>query len=284
MAGLYRVFEDNKTHFQIGDNTNLFDWTYVGNVAYAHLLAADKLETPPPAPPLSTLVSDEKKSEDELLLDPPPFTAEELALITTALPPLNLTLGQHRIPTSEARPLGPYVEPPPNAETLLANFNKPDDSYLSRPVVRTRFDPFSENTINREKLAHMDRHPLQVAGSVFYITNGEPCYFWDMPRLVWKELDSVFPGHRKPRGYLVLPRSVGLAVAYFSELFGWVVGKEPILTKFRVTYSCVDRWHNIEKARRVLGYEPQVGLEEGVRRMVEWWKGEFVEGRHTIKH
>lgn len=29
------------------------------------------------------------------------------------------------------------------------------------------------------------------------------------------------------------------------------------------------RWFNIEKARRVLGYEPQVGLEEGVKRAVE---------------
>lgn len=29
--------------FQLGDNNNLFDFTYVGNVAYAHLLAAHRL-------------------------------------------------------------------------------------------------------------------------------------------------------------------------------------------------------------------------------------------------
>ena len=47
------------------------------------------------------------------------------------------------------------------------------------------------------------------------------------------------------------------------------MGKEAGFTRYRVGYSCATRYHNIEKARRVLGYEPEVGLEEGVRRMVE---------------
>jgi len=34
-----------KTNFQVGHNTNLFDFTYVGNVAHAHLLAAHLLST-----------------------------------------------------------------------------------------------------------------------------------------------------------------------------------------------------------------------------------------------
>jgi len=41
-----------------------------------------------------------------------------------------------------------------------------------------------------------------------------------------------------------------------------------MFTRFRVAYSCGVRWHNIEKARRVLGYEPQVGVEEGIKRMI----------------
>ncbi|KAG6814845.1 hypothetical protein H0H93_012012 [Arthromyces matolae] len=36
--------------------------------------------------------------------------------------------------------------------------------------------------------------------------------------------------------------------------------KEPTFTRFRVAYSCVNRWHDIEKARRVLGYEPIVDV------------------------
>jgi nucleoside-diphosphate-sugar epimerase len=33
-------------------------------------------------------------------------------------------------------------------------------------------------------------------------------------------------------------------------------------------------WANVEKAGRLLGWEPQVGLEEGLTRLVEWYKAE----------
>jgi sterol-4alpha-carboxylate 3-dehydrogenase (decarboxylating) len=37
---MMKVYRDGKTGFQLGENTNLFDFTYVGNVAHAHCLAA----------------------------------------------------------------------------------------------------------------------------------------------------------------------------------------------------------------------------------------------------
>lgn len=43
---LARVLADGQHTIQIGNNKNLVDWAYVGNIADAHLLAADKL---PPA-------------------------------------------------------------------------------------------------------------------------------------------------------------------------------------------------------------------------------------------
>ncbi|EPQ54527.1 3-beta hydroxysteroid dehydrogenase/isomerase [Gloeophyllum trabeum ATCC 11539] len=271
MHGLSQVFARNQTHFQIGDNTNLFDWTYVTNVAHAHLLAADKLVPP-------------KQLTEE----------ETQSIINYYLPTVSLTTGSHRQPTSVARPLGPYVEPPPDAEEIKARFESPDPKapYTAishpRPVVRSRFDPLSDQAIARarehasltrkEKEADADSSvvtdPLQVAGQVFFITNGEPTYFWDFPRAVWRSLRASSPDAPPERGRITFPREVGMALAYAAEWWGWLVGKEPAFTRFRVTFSCVHRWHNIEKARRVLGYEPEVGLEEGVKRMVEWWKSE----------
>lgn len=37
------VLRTGRTKYQLGDNENLFDFTYVGNVAHAHLLAARRL-------------------------------------------------------------------------------------------------------------------------------------------------------------------------------------------------------------------------------------------------
>lgn len=236
VPGFAAVLAEGKAHFQIGDNKNLFDWTYVGNVAYAHILAADKL-----VPPAKL---DEEKREE---------------LLGRALPSLDRTTGKHRIPTSEARPLGPYVERPANGDALIAAFeSEPDDD---RPVVRSRFDPLSDSSLERDAY-----NSLQVAGQAFFITNGEPIYFWDFPRGLWRMLaPDVYPSRKN----LVLPRTVGLVLATLSEWWGWVTGKEPTFTRFRVTFTCANRWHNIEKARRVLGYEPQVGLEDGMRRTVE---------------
>ena len=39
VPNLYKAYEKGQTRFQLGQNENLFDFTYVGNVAHAHLLA-----------------------------------------------------------------------------------------------------------------------------------------------------------------------------------------------------------------------------------------------------
>ncbi|OZJ04468.1 hypothetical protein BZG36_02803 [Bifiguratus adelaidae] len=43
IPGLMEVCQRGQHRFQIGDNTALIDFTYVGNVAYAHVLAAERL-------------------------------------------------------------------------------------------------------------------------------------------------------------------------------------------------------------------------------------------------
>ena len=43
LPGFLKVLEEGKHNWQIGSNENQFDWTYVGNVAHAHILAARAL-------------------------------------------------------------------------------------------------------------------------------------------------------------------------------------------------------------------------------------------------
>ncbi|KAL4075176.1 3-beta hydroxysteroid dehydrogenase/isomerase family-domain-containing protein [Scleroderma yunnanense] len=253
MPGLYQVYQRGQTHFQVGDNNNLFDYTYVGNLAQAHLLAADKLDSPPA--PID-------QSQTQTMLND----------LNRALPPVSATTGYHRVPTCNSRPLGPYVSPPPNASAIKAAFEAPHDPHgLKHPIVRSRFDQFSETA-----LSVAPTNPLNVAGEVFFITNGEPVYFWDFMRLVWFSLDPPTEEGRKRAAQKpwVIPRQLGMVIGYLGECWAAIIGKEAVFTRFRVSYTCAQRYHNIEKARRVLGYEPEVGLQEGIKRMVEWFKAE----------
>lgn len=59
---MIRVYYEGKTHFQLGDNSNLFDFTYVENVAHAHILAAAALLT---TSSLNTQVLDHEKVDGE---------------------------------------------------------------------------------------------------------------------------------------------------------------------------------------------------------------------------
>lgn len=43
LAGILNVYKRGKHNVQVGNNENLFDFTYVGNVAHSHLLAAQLL-------------------------------------------------------------------------------------------------------------------------------------------------------------------------------------------------------------------------------------------------
>lgn len=153
VPGLRQVLKNGQTKFQVGDNNNLFDWTYAGNVADSHVLAAQKL------------LNDEIEG---------------------------------------------------------------------------------------------------VAGEKFFITNDSPSYFWTLARTVWKADGHVDSWN------VVLRRPVAIAIGYLSEFFSKLSGKEPGLTPFRVKIVCAYRYHNITKAKTILGYKPKVGLEEGIRYTLDW--------------
>ncbi|KAF8307532.1 C-3 sterol dehydrogenase [Clavulina sp. PMI_390] len=234
IPGMGRVMLNNQMGFQIGDNVNLFDWTYVGNVVKAHLLAADKL------------------------LDPP-LSIE--AITSSELEGVKRTVGNYTIPVSGARPPGPALEITPEIEKAYFAFK---EGAQPKTRVRSRFDPLTPENLELEP-----NFPLQVAGQMFFITNGEPMYFWDFTRAVWAEMGADVPSQAKA---WKIPPGFGMVLGSLAQWWSGLMGKEPGLTKDRIFYVTTHRWFNIEKARRVLGYEPDVGIEEGIKLAVAWWK------------
>lgn len=161
---IINVYHTQKTGFQLGDNSNLFDFTYVANVAHAHILAS-------------------------------------LALLATA------------------------------------------------------------------KLKTLPLDHERVDGEPFFITNDSPVPFWDFARTVWK-----YAGSEKGTEHVWhISKDVGLFIGGLLEWGMWVVGRKPKLTRRQVKYSCMTRYYDCRKAKRRLGYAPIVGLEEGIKRGVEFF-------------
>jgi len=102
-----------------------------------------------------------------------------------------------------------------------------------------------------------------AAGQAYFITNGEPMPFWDFIRKVAARLG--FP----PVKYTA-PKSLVYAIAAIKEgidtLKGGTLNAEDGLTRFAIRYMCTHHYFSIEKARRELGYNPRVSVEEGIER------------------
>ena len=238
IQGFYGVIKNKQTSLQLGYNDNLNEFTYVGNAAHAHLLAMDKLES-----------------------------TYSFANFRDPIASIDLSLGSHRVPTSDARPLGPNTHPDEGELLAARRFEsgEQDDNDL-RPVLRNKMDQFSREA-NEE-----DEGSMTIAGQSFFITNGEPTYFWDFARTIWSQLGADVT----PRVW-VIPAAIGLILATLAEIFSKLMGREPGFTRFRVAVATQNRYYDIERARRLLGYEPIVGLDEGMRRWTDWYKGELAK-------
>jgi 2-alkyl-3-oxoalkanoate reductase len=109
-------------------------------------------------------------------------------------------------------------------------------------------------------------HPAAV-NEDFVIGDDEP--------ISWRDLFTRFAhalGVAPPR------LSVPLWIAYpaAAALEGiWLLARAkdpPLLTRYRILVSGRDCSFRSAKARRLLGYAPAVGLDEGIRRTVEWYR------------
>ena len=102
-----------------------------------------------------------------------------------------------------------------------------------------------------------------AAGQAYFITNGEPMPFWDFIRKVAARLG--FP----PIKYRA-PKSLIYAIAAVKEgidtLKGGTLNAEDGMTRFAIRYMCTHHYFSIEKARRELGYNPAVSIDEGIER------------------
>ena len=108
----------------------------------------------------------------------------------------------------------------------------------------------------------------KALGQTFLITGKEPVSVKNLALAIADELEVALPNVRIP---IHVAR---LMAAFFEAAARLNACSDPILTRARVKFFTENRAFTAEKARRQLGYLPQVDFREGVRRTVCWYRNQ----------
>ena len=103
-----------------------------------------------------------------------------------------------------------------------------------------------------------------IAGKSYFIAQGQPVPLWDMVNRFLAAVDL-------PPVERTIPRFLAVAVGGVLEAVHSVfrIAGEPRMTRFLARELSTAHWYNLDAARRDLGYEPRVSIEEGIRRLAE---------------
>jgi len=120
-------------------------------------------------------------------------------------------------------------------------------------------------------LEALEKNP-EATGRPYFITNGEPRNVWDFidDILLQAGLDPI---KRK------LPAGPVMAAGAFMEFYHKIFRKEkaPSLSLFLIKELTTSHWYDISAAKKELGYEPKVSMDEGLKRLKEWFDKDGIE-------
>ncbi len=102
-----------------------------------------------------------------------------------------------------------------------------------------------------------------VNGEVFIIAGESAIQVFDLVSVISKEM-----GVRIPK--LHLPATLGSLGGYSLEAVFKLIGKPPPFSRRSVDFFLKDNAYDINKAKRLLGYQPQVDLRGGMQKTIEW--------------
>lgn len=105
-----------------------------------------------------------------------------------------------------------------------------------------------------------------AAGEAIFISNEQPIPFRHFCLAVWAEFGH-YPSHE-----IKIPRSLATFAGSIADLVTRATGTPTTLSQGSVNDACSVRYCNGTKARLLLGYQPKVGLEEGIRLSCEDYK------------
>jgi len=127
---------------------------------------------------------------------------------------------------------------------------------------------YIDNVVHATCLAALTEN-RDALGGIYNITNGESVELWKFINELADKLELPRPTRHLPYKFLY---GIGFILEGIHRLF--LPEKEPRITRYGVVVLGRSTTLSIEKAKEELGYEPIVGVWEGLNRYVEWWRNQ----------
>jgi len=51
-----------------------------------------------------------------------------------------------------------------------------------------------------------------------------------------------------------------------------ILGRKPVVTRRNIQMTLQDRVYDVSKVKREVGFTPEVSMEEGIRKVIRWYK------------
>ena len=104
-----------------------------------------------------------------------------------------------------------------------------------------------------------------VIGETYIITSSSSIDFIESGRIIAEELNVKLRIIKVPAWFMVFASTV-------EERFFILIGKTPIVTKRNILMTITDRVYDISKAKKEIGYEPKMSMEQGIRTVIRWYR------------
>ena len=126
-------------------------------------------------------------------------------------------------------------------------------------------DAVRAHLIAADQLMAGGEEASRINGRPYFITAGEPIEIWTF-------LNGLLDAAGVPPVEKRISLRTAMAAAWvFEKLHALSWGKgDPRMSRWIVRGLTTSHWFDISAARRDLGYEPQVSMEEGMRRLAAW--------------
>ncbi len=154
---------------------------------------------------------------------------------------------------------------PGDTQLIPKMIQRAESGKLRRPGKRDYFidTTYIDNLIDAQLLA-LDKMELDkaICGKPFFITDGKPVKSWDF-------INSILMTAGVDPIKKTFPKAFALAVAWIIEKTNQLLksNKDPFISRFLIHELCTHHWFDISAARSLLGYQPAIGFNEGIRRL-----------------